>query len=365
MPDSDGPAATRAFLDAAWQAYRRIYIHPSGYVLDRTRNGGEVTSEGQSYALLRAAWTGDRATFDRVHAWTTRVLQRPDGLHAWRWSPEAGGRILDGNSATDADQDIAFALILAADRFDEPAHLARARRILRAIHLGAGIEVAGGWFPSAGNWAVPERIVNLSYFAPYAYPYFARLDPDADWEGVATVGYALLARATAGGEASLPPDFMVVAPDGQIAALPPDSTLGATFSFDGIRIPWRIEFDCRLHGRAEACASIGGLPALSALLAEEGRLVTAYDTGARALDRGESPSVYAGLLPALDRQRPDLAALVRRTHLGLPSLGAILQRDDRYYDLNWVWFGLALADGWLVERTPAPGRLPAAPTRGP
>lgn len=365
MPDGDDPAATRAFLAESWEAYRRIYVHPSGYVLDRTRNGGEVTSEGQSYALLRAAWMGDRATFDRVSGWTARVLQRPDGLHAWRWSPEAGGRILDGNSATDADQDIAFALILAADRFNEPAHLDRARHILRAIHQRAGIEVAGGWFPSAGNWAVTERIVNLSYFAPYAYPYFARLDPNANWDAVATVGYALLARATAGGEASLPPDFMVVAPDGQIAPLPPDSTLGKTFSFDGIRIPWRVEFDCRLHGRPEACASTGGLPTLSALLAQEGRLVTAYDTSGRALDQEESPSVYACLLPALDRLRPDLAGLVRRTHLGLPSLGAILDRDDRYYDLNWVWFGLALADGWLVERTPAPARLPLAPIQVP
>src|SRR5689334_5772582 len=78
----------KAFLATAWRDYVGVYVAPEGYVLDRTRGpDGEVVSEAQGYALLRAAWERDAATFDRVLAWTERTLRRPDGLYAWRWSP--------------------------------------------------------------------------------------------------------------------------------------------------------------------------------------------------------------------------------------------------------------------------------------
>ncbi len=268
LPLSSPPVADGAgFLQTSWDAYKDRYLHTTGYVLDRTRGDGEVTSEGQSYALLRAAWLDDRAAFARVFDRTERMLARPDGLYSWRWSPRDGGRVLDANTATDADEDIAFALIIAGARFDEPRYLARAARIVRAIRSVTRIEVAGGWFPSAGNWAVGERIVNLSYFTPYAYPHFDRLDPGGGWLDVVDVGYRLLDRATAGGSRVLPPDFMTVDAAGEIGALPDSSTLSRRFSFDAARIPWRVELDCRLHQRRQACASTGGIPFLVNLLA--------------------------------------------------------------------------------------------------
>ena len=78
-----------AFLGTAWTAYKEVFIRPEGYVWDEARQ--EVTSEGQSYALLRAAWMGDRETFDRVFAWTEAHLARPDGLYSWQWTPHAAG----------------------------------------------------------------------------------------------------------------------------------------------------------------------------------------------------------------------------------------------------------------------------------
>ena len=359
LPLSSPPATDGAgFLHASWDAYKDRYLHSNGYVLDRTRGNGEVTSEGQSYALLRAAWLDDRAAFARVFDATERMLARPDGLYSWRWSPSGGGRVLDANTATDADEDIAFALIIAAARFDEPRYLARAARVVRAIRAVTRIEVARGWFPSAGNWAVGERIVNLSYFTPYAYQHFDRLDPGGRWMDVVDIGYRLLDRATAGGSSVLPPDFMTVDPAGEIGALPDSSTLSRRFSFDAARIPWRIELDCRLHQRRQACATTGGIPFLVNLLADpDARIVNVYDVNGTPRSQQESPSFYAALLPALERQRPLIAASLRRAHLAEADLTRLARRDDRYYDANWVWFGVALADGWIVPRTPAPRSL--------
>src|SRR5687767_12247556 len=148
---SSSPRETEDFLSDAWTAYKRLYIHADGYVLDRTRGEGEVTSEGQGYALLRAAWMRDRQTFDRVLAWTEQRLKRADGLYSWRWAPAHGGGILDANTATDADQEIAFALILGAEAFGRESLLSRARELLQAIRHNETIPVAEGWFPAAGN----------------------------------------------------------------------------------------------------------------------------------------------------------------------------------------------------------------------
>ncbi|MDP3595760.1 MAG: glycosyl hydrolase family 8, partial [Nitrospirota bacterium] len=102
-------------LSALWSFYKQTYIQHGRVVsLDEQ---GITTSEGQGYAMLRAVWSNDRTTFNTVWAWTKQHLQvRDDKLFAWKWK----GVVLDNNSATDADTDIALALILAARRFDHP-----------------------------------------------------------------------------------------------------------------------------------------------------------------------------------------------------------------------------------------------------
>lgn len=113
-------AAARHFLDA--------YVD-GGRVVRRERTGDTV-SEGQAHALLLAVALGDRATFDQVWSWTAEHLQRPGGLLARRW---AEGGIRDATADLGADVEAAHALLLAADRFDEPRHLAQGLRIADAL----------------------------------------------------------------------------------------------------------------------------------------------------------------------------------------------------------------------------------------
>jgi cellulose synthase (UDP-forming) len=115
VPSSASPAASRlrSVLSAAWSGYRQVFIQPDGRVVDPKR-GGVTTSEGQSYALLRAVWMGDRLTFQTVWRWTASHLEVGGGSpFASLWS---NGSIADHDSATDADSDIALALLFAARR---------------------------------------------------------------------------------------------------------------------------------------------------------------------------------------------------------------------------------------------------------
>lgn len=350
------PQSKPEFLDDAWRRYQQAYLHEDGYVLDRTRNGGEVTSEGQAYALLRAAWSGDAATFERVLVWTDTHLRRRDGMLSWRWTPERGGRVLDVNSATDADADLAFALIVAAVRFERPDYLVRAREGLRAIRTLTRVEVPGGWFPSAGNWATGERVVNLSYFTPYAYPYFDVIDPEGGWLDVIPAGYRLLDEAFQSPR-RLPPDFTTVGLEGALAP-PTNPELRRTFSFDAVRTYWRVALDCRLHGRERACHHPGN-EGLIGILRRDNRLVTEYDLEGTRLTERESLTFYACVLPMLAAQAPDLAEGIRQTKLSLGTLAPVMRRRDRYFDLNWIWFGLALADDVIPAHTPTVADLRA------
>ncbi|MEA2394900.1 MAG: endoglucanase, partial [Solirubrobacteraceae bacterium] len=150
--DNAAHAAARSFLTR--------YVEPSGQVVRRDQ-GGDTVSEGQAYAMLIAAAIGDRSRFDRVWRWTQGNLQRPDGLFSWRPG--------DPQSASDADLDIARALLVGAHRFNRPTLARSAHRVARAIVAGETAKVGRDRVLVAGPWARPEAIVDPSYFAPRTF----------------------------------------------------------------------------------------------------------------------------------------------------------------------------------------------------
>src|SRR5579884_557263 len=104
-------------LASSWDEYKQQFLNPDGRIMDLQQNN-ITTSEGQSYALLRSVWSDDKPTFDLVWKFTQDNLKRPgDNLFAWQWGKRSDGSygvMPDGgiNTASDADSDIAFALIL-------------------------------------------------------------------------------------------------------------------------------------------------------------------------------------------------------------------------------------------------------------
>ena len=173
-------------LHQLWHFYKYIYIE-DGRVISRDEND-ITTSEGQSYAMLRAVWANDHATFRQVYQWTKKHLMvRGDHLFAWKWQH-------DNNSASDADTDIALALLLASEIFSMPQYRNDALMIINDIWAKEVIKIDDKYYLTAGNWSPNEEFpaIHVGYLAPYAYELFAQVDHQHPWKSLITSSYEIL-----------------------------------------------------------------------------------------------------------------------------------------------------------------------------
>src|SRR5262249_4584562 len=112
----------------------------------------------------------------------------------------------------------------------------------------------------------------------------------------------------------------------------------------------------------EACSAALDPRVLWALRERNGEIATAYSVEGKPIAPGESLSFYGSLLPALALRAPAQAKEILRDQLQARNLAPVLRATNRYYDLNWIWFGLAAEDGLIAERWNRP--CPASASGG-
>lgn len=220
-----------------WRLFTGRFLRPDGRIID-TGNAGVSHSEGQGWGLMLAAVADDRDAFERIRAWTRRVLKRPqDHLHAWRYRPGATPAIDDPNNATDGDLYIAWGLLLGTQRWRVPAWEQEAAAIGRDIlrltlrrPQGQAVLLPG----AAGFESAEGLVLNPSYIALPAFAALARAMPEAPWPALARDGSALLRRARFGAW-GLSPDWVLRPPAGEPLRLP--QRWPPRFSFDAVRVP--------------------------------------------------------------------------------------------------------------------------------
>jgi len=341
-------------LKISWESYRRDFIQDDGRTKDPMRDLA-TTSEGQSYSLLRAVWMDDRATFDRVLTWSNSNLRvRGDALFGFLWGRHADGSwsILDSAVATDADQDIALALIFAHRRWGQQSYLDQAWAILADLWRKTVVELRGRPYLTAGDWAIdqPQPTLNPSYLAPYAYRIFARIDPDHAWAGLLDTSYEALHAASelpldTASSAYLPPNWCAIDREsGQIVA--PGPRLDTNFGYDAFRTYWRLALDARWFGEPRALAYLERSYLLPQRWERDGRIAAVYRHDGTALREQEDPTLYGGLIGNLALTDPAAAQRLYAQEI-VPLLvrqdGRVYWSDpSNYYLQNWLWFGLAL-----------------------
>lgn len=228
--------ASSLLPDADWRAYKTHFISPEGRVID-TGNRQISHSEGQGYGMLLALAAEDRTTFESLWGWTQKNLQREDKLFGWRWVPDSNPPVKDWNNATDGDLLIAWALARAGERWKRPEWVSEARTIAERVRSTLIVSTTFGpvLLPAQQGFNEAGRLtLNPSYWVFPAFKALAQIDPDPVWQALPKAGLALLAL-TRYGPHQLPPDWVVLHPDGHLS-LPADP-IRRRVSFDAMRLP--------------------------------------------------------------------------------------------------------------------------------
>jgi endo-1,4-beta-D-glucanase Y len=350
----DKAGETEAALMNASQAYIARHFDRDGAL--KTADGS-ATSESEAYALLRAVWSGDRASFAQTWNWTASYMLNSDGLLAWKWN--AG--IVDAHTATDADTDTALALLMAGRRWPDSAWQADGTRMVSAIWAHDVAVVNGTPYIVAGDWTTDKTVlaINPSYFSPYAYHIFQEVDPEHDWLGVLDSGYQVLFDSSAsalGSEqsAGLPPDWVGLdASSGSLAPLTTDSTPTTAYSYDAPRAYWRVALDLRWNNDGRAAAYLAQAGFLDDEVNRSGSVRAIYTHDGAVASTDASVVGSAGALAAL-LTLDDTAA--NRLYANDVVGGAEVNNGNLYwsdpndlYAQEWGWFATALYANALTD----------------
>lgn len=359
----------RALLKVSWQQYKETFVQADGRVIDY--NGNISTSEGQAYAMLRAFWLRDKATFDKTYQWAKDNLQIPRGDHlfSWKWGQRADQSwgALDTTSATDADQDIALALFLAHKAWNDPTYQQDAQLILNEIWDRLTISAPLGRVLLPGDWPQKGRTyqINPSYFAPYAYRVFAEVDDNHDWTLLIDSSYEIMTRSVAQTDTGLMPDWVEISMDNDNIRLyeePADAR--SDFGYEAIRAYWRVGLDA-LMNPSEKRASLllkqkNMLPRYWKIRKDMPISIT-WDGIVRHPEL-QSGAIYGAVFPGLYSQDQRLAEEMLQKRI-VPNLkpGGEWNTKKDYYAQNWLWCGLGLYNIYLdppqFSRGSAIGRL--------
>ena len=351
-------------LTSSWENYKVRFINKDGRVIDYSQ-GDVTTSEGQSYAMLQAVWIDDKATFDNVWTWTVDSMRRPnDHLFGWRWGKidpikDDYGFLPNGgdNSAADADSDIALALILAGQRWRDTNYTEEAKAIISDIWKIETDMINGKRYLVAGNWAIgsDKDIVNPSYLAPYAWKLFAKVDSSTDWNSLVNPAYELLTSSSniplnKDKSVGLPPDWVAITkPEGMITAAN-TAELTTNYSFDAIRVPWRVAMDFVWNKDKSALSYLQSLNYIGSYYQQNEKLPSGFDHAGNPLNSNENPTMYATSLfyfRLTDQKQAE--AVYQNKIINLYSNDTNSFRNDLpYYESNWIWFGTALYLNYLV-----------------
>lgn len=234
-------------LPAAWHGFKHHFLDQSGRVV-RPLNNDDTVSEGQAYALWMAVALNDRETFDRVLTWTERHLSRKDTfsdhLSAWHWETHRG--VTDWNSATDAEIDMALALILAHFRWGEAGYRTKATQVLSDVLALETDVVQGQRYLVPGNWrhAGPVTVINPSYLSPAHFRIFHLVTGDPRWLELIDSSYAILQKLSQGFDGQrgvgVVPDWIGLDQEG---VLTPVKNFSSDATWDAVRMPWRVALD--------------------------------------------------------------------------------------------------------------------------
>jgi endo-1,4-beta-D-glucanase Y len=239
--------AAGKFLVQAYNLWKQSFVVAAagGFRVQRPEVNNDTVSEGIAYGMIIAVYMNDQPLFDGLWTYWKSMQETADGP-LMKWNSTGGT-----GTATDADEDAAFAMLQASKKWPSGNYGGLALDLMHAVlaHDMSGTFIKGG-----SNYSNTQP-TNPSYFAPAYYRLFAAADAAnaAAWNGLASGAYSLL-----GSIAGTSSNGLYAAWCGSnctAIATNSGSANPATdilYQYDSHRIPWRIGQDYCWNGTAAA-----------------------------------------------------------------------------------------------------------------
>jgi endo-1,4-beta-D-glucanase Y len=351
-------AAYKAWYDATVTAdgaggYLRVKKPDSGSVI------GSTVSEGIGYGMLLSVYVNDQHLFDNLWKYEQSHLGQ-NGLMDWEIGPNnqitSGGK----GAATDGDEDMAWALIMADRQWGGSGslgdtYLNHANQLIELI-LQYEVDVSRNYLLRPGDQWGNVDVTNISYFAPAYYRVFGQVTGKVEeWNRVIVGNYDILERSL--NAASGNQDNGLVPAWCNSAGTPVVAYSGAPTHFqnDSTRTPFRIGQDYCYFGDARAKAYLAKISAFYASIGVSG-IVDGYNLDGtprpeRATNGAQAASFVgpAGVGAMSDGK---YQSFVDAAYAAVATLN--LNAGTIYYQKSWAALSLLMLTGNFVDLTRMP-----------
>jgi endo-1,4-beta-D-glucanase Y len=294
----------------------------------------------------------DQPTFDALWKYSQKYLNGNGLMH---WQISADGQVIGMGAATDADEDIAWALAQADFKWGGQGSLDKsyfdlAREQIQRIWDHEVAHDAGEILNAGDAWN-GAIVFNPSYFAPNQYRLFGRLSGNVEgWNKVIDKGYEIINKSMKADLGNADNGLIAAWTDGEGNPHAPFGGAPTHYQYDSARIPFRIGMDYCDFGEPRAKAYLDKISSFFAGVGAS-QIVDGYDLN--GMPRAENPDAQAALFvgaaavgamsdPKFKPFVDEAWSLLITKEMTPPSY---------YFNLSWQVFSVLMLSGNLFDYT--------------
>jgi endo-1,4-beta-D-glucanase Y len=332
--------------DAGAGGFLRVRKPDSGNII------GSTVSEGMGYGMLLAVYMNDQDVFDNLWKYV-RLHLNPRGLMHWEIDPD--GNVIGSGAASDGDEDMAWALVMADRLWGgsgtlDDTYLNYAIELIDLMWAHEVDHGRGEMLKPGDEWGDVD-VTNPSYFAPAYYRVFGEVTgKQDDWNKVVDSSYRIIENslnaANGNTENGLVPAWC------DSAGTPVEAYGGAPLHFqnDSTRTPFRVGQDYCYYGEPRAKAYLEKISSFYVGVGVAG-IVDGYELdGTPRPERPENAlqaASFVGPAGVAAMHNPEYQAFVDEAYSALAGMD--LTNGTIYYQKSWTALSLLMLSGNFFE----------------
>ena len=315
---------------------------------------GSTVSEGIAYGMILAVYLNDQPLFDALWKYEQLWLGKNE-LMDWYISGNGKDRLGTG-AASDADEDMAWALLMADRQWSGTGSLAdsylniakhQIDQIYKTEILDDKLLKPGDTW---GDWST----VNASYFAPSYYRAFAKATGNDKWNQVIQTSYDTLQNTLNSANGNLTNGLVPAWCTSDGVPNPNVFKGGAAapvnYQYDSCRTPFRIGLDYCQNGEPRAQSYVAKTSQFFATVGAK-KIVDGYDLDGTPNPQNPSGQSAAFVGPAVVGAMSSASFLpfIQEGYDGVATMNLLVGGD--YYDESWTVLSLLMLSGNFLDYT--------------